>query len=86
MSQVVSVRRTHVFLLTENRLLREALVRILSKRVDVAVVGALAFAPSVLDQIVTSHAEVVLLDSPNLAFNGPRLVAISVAFCRRRKS
>ncbi len=75
MSQVVSVRRTHVFLLTENRLLREALVRILSKRVDVAVVGALAFAPSVLDQIVTSHAEVVLLDSPNLAFHGPRLVA-----------
>src|SRR5208282_1861381 len=75
MSQVLPYRLTPVFLLTENRLLREALVRILSKRVDVAVVGAVAFAPTVLDQMATSQAEVVLLDSPNLAFHGPRLVA-----------
>jgi len=75
MPQVVPCRLTPVFLLTENRLLREALVRILSKRADVAVVGAVAFAPTVLDQLVTSQAEVVLLDSPSLAFHGPRLVA-----------
>ncbi len=75
MSQVLPYQLTPVFLLTENRLLREALVRILSKRVDVAVVGAVAFAPTVLDQLVTSQAEVVLLDSPGLAFHGPRLVA-----------
>ncbi len=72
---VLSRAMTPVFLLTENRLLREALVRILSKRVDVAVVGAVAFAPTVLDQMVASQAEVVLLDSPSLAFYGPRLVA-----------
>jgi len=44
MSQAVPCRLFSVFLLTENRLLREALVRILSKRSDVTVVGALAFA------------------------------------------
>lgn len=68
MSQGVPYRLTHVFLLTENRLLREALVRILCKRADVAVVGAVAFAPTVLDQLVTSQAEVVLLDSPAWLF------------------
>jgi DNA-binding NarL/FixJ family response regulator len=75
MSQVASSRLTSVFLLTENRLLREALVRILSKRCDVTVVGAVAFGPTVLDRLVASKAEVVLLDSPALAFHGPCLVA-----------
>jgi DNA-binding NarL/FixJ family response regulator len=75
MPQVSSSRLTSVFLLTENRLLREALVRILSKRNDVTVVGAVAFAPAVLDRVVASKAEVVLLDSPDLAFHGPCLVA-----------
>jgi DNA-binding NarL/FixJ family response regulator len=75
MSQVVPHPPTQVFLLTENRLLREALVRILSKRVDLTVVGAVAFAPNVLAQMATSKADVVLLDSPSLAFHGPCLVA-----------
>jgi DNA-binding NarL/FixJ family response regulator len=78
MSQVVPHPPTHVFLLTENRLLREALVRILSKRVDLTVVGAVAFAPNVLAQMATSKADVVLLDSPSLAFHGPCLVAETV--------
>jgi two-component system response regulator DegU len=75
MSQGAPYRLTRVFLLTENRLLREALVRILAKRADVEVVGAVAYAPTVLGQLATSQAEVVLLDSPSLAFHGPRLVA-----------
>jgi DNA-binding NarL/FixJ family response regulator len=75
MSQAVPCRLFSVFLLTENRLLREALVRILSKRSDVTVVGALAFGPTVLDRVVASKAEVVLMDSPALAFHGPCLVA-----------
>lgn len=75
MPQVEPYCLTRVFLLAENRLLREALVRILSEIVDVTVVGAVAFAPTVLEQVVTSEAEVVLLDSPSLAFHGPRLVA-----------
>lgn len=72
---LVAPRPTSVFLLAENRLLREALVRILSKRSDVTVVGAVAFGPTVWDRLAASDAGVVLLDSPGLAFQGPRLVA-----------
>ena len=36
-----------VFLLADNRLLREALLRILSKRDDIRVVGAGSYAPEV---------------------------------------
>lgn len=64
-----------IFLLAENRLLREALVRILAKKSDVNVVGAFAFAPPVFGDLVASRAPVVLLDSANLAFHGPHLVA-----------
>jgi DNA-binding NarL/FixJ family response regulator len=75
MSQIIPCRLTSVFLLTENRLLREALVRILSKRNDVTIVGAVAYGPAVLDRLIASKAEVVLLDSPGLAFHGPCLAA-----------
>ena len=37
-----------VFILAENRLLREALTRILSKKSDIRVVGASAFSPDVV--------------------------------------
>ncbi len=65
---------TPVFLVAENRLLREALVRLLSKRTDVAVVGATALDSSTLDQIVAAQPIVVLLDSENLVFENPRMV------------
>lgn len=75
MSEAVPFSPTLVFLLAENRLLREALVRILSKKTDVTVVGAIGFAPTAFDALLASKAEVVLLDSPSLAFHGPCLVA-----------
>jgi DNA-binding NarL/FixJ family response regulator len=61
-----------VFLLAENRLLREALLRILSKKDDIHVVGAGSYGPDVFEQIVTTRANVVVLDSvaPVLAENG----------------
>jgi DNA-binding NarL/FixJ family response regulator len=61
-----------VFLLAENRLLREALLRILSKKDDINVVGAGSYSPAMFDQIVTAHANVVLVDSvaPVLAERG----------------
>src|SRR5258708_14343109 len=52
-----------VFLLAENRLLREALVRILSKKDDIHVVGAGSFGPDIFEQIVSTKANVVVLDS-----------------------
>jgi two-component system response regulator DevR len=52
-----------VFLLAENRLLREALLRILSKKDDIRVVGAGAYSPESFAQIVGSGTNVVVLDS-----------------------
>jgi DNA-binding NarL/FixJ family response regulator len=52
-----------VFLLAENRLLREALLRILSKKDDIQVVGAGSYGPDMFEQIVSSEANVVVLDS-----------------------
>jgi DNA-binding NarL/FixJ family response regulator len=52
-----------VFLLAENRLLREALLRILAKKNDIQVVGAGSYGPDILEQIVATRANVVVLDS-----------------------
>jgi DNA-binding NarL/FixJ family response regulator len=61
-----------VFLLAENRLLREALLRILSKKDDIRVVGAGAYSVDMFDQVVATQANVVVLDSiaPLLAEDG----------------
>jgi DNA-binding NarL/FixJ family response regulator len=61
-----------VFLLAENRLLREALLRILSKKDDIHVVGAGSYGAVAFDQIVSTQANLVVLDSisPVLSENG----------------
>ena len=63
-----------VFILAENRLLREALTRILNKKTDIQVVGASAFAPEIVQQIASSGAEVLLSDSAAVALSELRLV------------
>jgi DNA-binding NarL/FixJ family response regulator len=63
-----------VFLLCENRLLREALVRILAKRSDLPVVGTCAHLPAVLDELRQTKPNVVLLDSIGLAVAEPHLL------------
>lgn len=55
--------QSSVFLLAQNRLLRESLARIMAKKTDIEVVGACAFTPSVLEQIVESDPDVLLMDS-----------------------
>jgi DNA-binding NarL/FixJ family response regulator len=52
-----------VFLLAENRLLREALLRILSNKDDIRVVGSGSYSLNVFEQIVSTKANVVVLDS-----------------------
>lgn len=59
----MSSDQTSVFLLCENRLLREALIRILSKRSNVLVVGACGYSPEVLNEVIACQPQVVLLDS-----------------------
>lgn len=63
-----------VFILAENRLLREALARILNKKSDIRVVGASAFAPDIVEQIASAAPHVLLCDSATIALSELRLV------------
>jgi len=71
---VVTLERIVTFLLAENCLLREALVRVLRKRDDIFVAGAVPFSSSALDKVAAANPDVVLFDSPNIALTGPRMV------------
>ncbi len=54
---------TAVFLLAQNRLLREALTRMLDKKSDISVVGACALSPTSLEEVAQKHPDVLLVDS-----------------------
>src|SRR5271154_6915449 len=75
LSMAVSVERIAVFLLAENCLLREALVRVLRNKEDIIVVDAVPFSPSALEKVSGTNPDIVLLDSPSIALSGPRLVS-----------
>jgi DNA-binding NarL/FixJ family response regulator len=64
-----------VFLLAENRLLREALVRILTTRSNVRVVGAAAYSSAATEKLTMAHPDIVLLDSVGLVFSEASLVS-----------
>ncbi len=55
--------RIHVFLVAGNRLLREALARILKKRNDIEVAGSLPYSPEILEEVTASGCDVLLMDS-----------------------
>src|SRR5437879_4370275 len=63
-----------VFILAENRLLREALTRLLSKKNDIRVVGASAFSPQVVEQISSAAPDVLLSDSTAVALSDLQLI------------
>ena len=69
-----AVENVHVFILAENRLLREALTRILSKKSDIDVVGASAFSPQVVEQITAAAPDVLLSDSAAMSLSELRLI------------
>jgi DNA-binding NarL/FixJ family response regulator len=71
----MDVETVPVFILAENRLLREALTRILSKKSDMRVVGASAFSPGVVQDIQTAAPHVLLSDSAAVALSELRLVS-----------
>ena len=71
----MSPDRIVVFLVAENCLLRETLVRVLRKKEDLVVAGAIPFSPSALDEISAASPDVVLFDSPKVALAGPRAIA-----------
>jgi DNA-binding NarL/FixJ family response regulator len=55
--------RSSVFLLAENRLLREALARVLSKRCDISVAGVGRAADHTFAEIAAAETEILLLDA-----------------------
>lgn len=64
-----------VFLLAENRLLREALIRLLSKRGEVRVVGANSYSPQVHHEIIAARPQILLLDSNGLVFSNATFIS-----------
>jgi DNA-binding NarL/FixJ family response regulator len=63
----VAMESIGVFILAENRLLREALGRLLSKKSGFQVVGASAFSPEIIGQIIKSTPDVLLSEAATLA-------------------
>jgi two-component system, NarL family, response regulator DevR len=66
---------TEIFLLAENRLLREALLRLLSKKHEVCVVGASSYTPATYKEIIAAHPQIILLDSNGLTFSNSTLIS-----------
>jgi DNA-binding NarL/FixJ family response regulator len=64
-----------VYLLAENRLLREALIRLLSKRSEVRIVGADAYSATVHRDIITARPQIVLMDSSGLESSRTMLIS-----------
>lgn len=63
-----------VFLLCENRLLREALLRILSKRAGLVIVGASGYSQETLSDLIACQPQVILLDFIGEAVAQPLLL------------
>jgi len=60
---MLDVVRATLFLLAQNRLLREALSRILANKSDIRVVGSCALSPDSLDEIIQAAPDVLVIDS-----------------------
>ena len=63
-----------VFLLADNRLLREALAKLLNKKSDIRVVAAFAFEPEITKQIDRIRPNVLILDAAAFAIGGLQVV------------
>lgn len=82
----MSLERIVTFLVAENCLLREALVRVLRKKDDIVVAGALPFSSSALEKVSAANPDVVLFDSPGIALTGPRMLSRMREAGQSRKS
>jgi two-component system response regulator DevR len=67
-------RTVGVFLLAENRLMRDALTKVLNKKNEIQVLAASAFSPQVLQQITERAPDVLLLDSAAFEFSGVQII------------
>jgi DNA-binding NarL/FixJ family response regulator len=65
-----------VFLLAENRLLREALQRVLAKKNEIRIVGTSSYSTEILQQVVAASPHIIVLDSGGLSHSNARLVSL----------
>jgi two-component system, NarL family, nitrate/nitrite response regulator NarL len=63
-----------IFLLAENRLLRESLSRLLRKKSDISVVGEYGSTVGAIQQVAESRCEILLLDDATTSRINPNLV------------
>lgn len=84
-SELVPESAIRTFLLIENRLLREALVRLFCKRVDLIVVGQSGHAEATARRVLDSKCDVLVADSlqmtwlpGNIALEGRPLAAFRI--------
>lgn len=68
-------KAAEVYLLAENRLLREALIRLLSKSGEVRVVGANAYSTTVHREIIAARPQIMLMDASGLESSRPTLIS-----------
>lgn len=66
---------TEVFLLVEHRLLREGLIRLLSRTNDIRIVGASAYSPDIDREITSVHPHIVLLDSKGFSLSRATVIS-----------
>ncbi len=71
----MSLSRLTVFLISENCLLRDTLVRILRQQHALVTVSTSANAPTLLEEISAAQPDVVLFDSAKVALSGHRVIS-----------
>jgi len=72
-SEIVRCSSIRVFLMMENRLLREALIRLLRKRSDLVVVGHDGPADTSASQVLETQFDVLLIDSFQTAWPAAKI-------------
>ena len=68
-----------VFVLAENRLLREALLRVFAKKNEIRVVGSGSYSPDIHEQIMATAPAIpaiIVLDSSGLSHSSAQLISI----------
>ena len=65
-----------VFVLAENRLLREALLRVFAKKNEIRVVGSNSYSPDIHEQIMATRPVIIVLDSSGLSHSSAQLISI----------
>jgi DNA-binding NarL/FixJ family response regulator len=74
MSELIPSSPIRIFLLIENCLMREALVRLFRKRPDLLVVGQSGYCETIGRQVLVSHCDVLVTDSSRTSWLSANIV------------